>query len=90
MGHIRMTSSDTASTYPSERGGLDCMTSASTERSLTGGQDTDAVVRIGRVIQLSDAWQRGGQQLNAAPHRERSINALILMGLMSGQRLGGY
>lgn len=43
------------------------------------GQDTSSDVQIDHIVSLSDAWQKGGQQLNADQRKELANDPLNLM-----------
>jgi hypothetical protein len=43
------------------------------------GQDTSAEVQIDHIVPLSDAWQKGAQQLSAAQRKELANDPLNLM-----------
>ena len=47
--------------------------------TLTRGQDTSSDVQIDHIVALSDAWQKGAQQLNADQREELANDPLNLM-----------
>lgn len=47
--------------------------------TFTRGQDTSSDVQIDHVVSLSDAWQKGAQQLNADQRKELANDPLNLM-----------
>jgi hypothetical protein len=47
--------------------------------NFTRGQDTSSDVQIDHIVPLSDAWQKGGQQLNADQRKELANDPLNLM-----------
>nr|WP_309124108.1 HNH endonuclease family protein [Arthrobacter sp.] len=47
--------------------------------TFTRGQDTSSDVQIDHIVPLSDAWQKGAQQLNADQRKEFANDPLNLM-----------
>jgi hypothetical protein len=47
--------------------------------TFTRGQDTSSDVQIDHIVSLSDAWQKGAQQLNADQRKELANDPLNLM-----------
>jgi hypothetical protein len=47
--------------------------------SFTRGQDTSSDVQIDHIVALSDAWQKGAQQLNADQRKELANDPVNLM-----------
>jgi hypothetical protein len=47
--------------------------------TFTRGQDTSSDVQIDHIVPLSDAWQKGAQQLNADQRKELANDPLNLM-----------
>ena len=47
--------------------------------TFTRGQDTSSDVQIDHIVALSDAWQKGAQQLNADQRKELANDLLNLM-----------
>lgn len=47
--------------------------------TFTRGQDTSSHVQIDHIVPLSDAWQKGAQQLNADQRKELANDSLNLM-----------
>ncbi|WP_455834079.1 HNH endonuclease family protein [Pseudarthrobacter siccitolerans] len=47
--------------------------------TFTRGQDTSSDVQIDHIVALSDAWQKGAQQLNADQRKELANDPLNLM-----------
>jgi hypothetical protein len=47
--------------------------------SFVRGQDTSMAVQIDHIVPLSDAWQKGAQQLSAAHRRELANDPLNLL-----------
>jgi hypothetical protein len=47
--------------------------------SFVRGQDTSSAVQIDHIVPLSDAWQKGAQQLSAGQRKQLANDPLGLM-----------